>query len=227
MDALLTRYPAIQRITHDRSKTSEVTLRPENGIERTPRYLARHPPDSSGNWAACNSLCYAELGNSESRAGRGPQRWNRGMATTRPNETIGSAIVAFVRKSPANRPVHLDGGPFWAEPLVGFASGDDPILEQYKGIIGELHMTPQEIMLLHLADASLSGRDADPEEANVVSWALSASELMRRINRRETEYPSIPWAHGYHYGDLFNRVLREHVVSVIEHIRGRAVAPKR
>ena len=108
-----------------------------------------------------------------------------------------------------------------------FASGDNPILEQFKGIIGELHVTPREIMSLHLADASLSGRDADPEGANVVSWVLPGSELMRRINRRETEYPSIPWAHGHQYGELFNRVLREHMGSVIEQMGSRAVAPKR
>jgi len=141
------------------------------------------------------------------------------------NDAIAEAIVAFVRESPANRCALLDGGPFWADPLVGFASGDDPIFEGYKEIIGEFHFTPREIISLHLTDAGPSGPDADPEEVNVISWVLPASEPIRRSNRRETLYPSLAWAHGYHYGERFNRLLRGHAVSVIEQMGGRAVAP--
>ena len=35
---------------------------------------------------------------------------------------------------------------FYEEPLVGFVRGNDPILEQYKEIIGPHHFTPWEIM---------------------------------------------------------------------------------
>jgi len=144
---------------------------------------------------------------------------------TRYNEPIVAAIAAFVRESPANRSVHLDGGPFWVEPLVGFASGDDALFEEYKEIVGEFHMTPREIMSLHLADAGLCGTDADTEEINVISWVLPASQPMRRSNRRETECPSIEWAHGRDHGERLNRLLREHVVSLVEQLGGQAVAP--
>ena len=38
------------------------------------------------------------------------------------------------------------GEPIFEEPLVGFVRGNDPILEQYKEIIGPHHFTPWEIM---------------------------------------------------------------------------------
>lgn len=141
------------------------------------------------------------------------------------NDAIAEAIAAFVRESPANRCDPLDGAPFWVEPLVGFASGDDPIFEEFKEVIGEFHMTPREILSRHLADAGLSGPAAEPEVVNVVSWVLPLSEPIRRSNQRETVYPSLAWAHGRTYGEKFNGLLREHVVSVIEQMGGRAVAP--
>lgn len=144
---------------------------------------------------------------------------------TKWNDAIAEAIEAFVRESPANRCASLGGGPFWAEPLVGFASGDDPIFGEFKEVIGEFHFTPREIMSLHLADEGFSGPDADSEEVNVVSWVLPVSEPVRRSNRRETLYPSIQWAHARWYGEKFNELLREHVVSVIEGMGGLAVAP--
>jgi len=141
------------------------------------------------------------------------------------NDEIAGAIVSFVAESPANRCAALDDGPFWVDPLVGFASGDDPIFQELKRVIGEFHFTPREIMRLHLADSGLTGADADAEEVNVVSWVLPASEPMRASNRRETKCPSRAWAYGRWYGEQFNVLLRQHVVTLIEEWGGHAVAP--
>ncbi len=141
------------------------------------------------------------------------------------NDAIAEAVKAFVKESPANRCDVLDGAPFWMDPIVGFASGDDPVFDGFKQIIGDFHLTPREIMRLHLADAGLSGADAEPGALSVVSWVLPASEMIRRSNRAEAVHPSLAWAHGRWYGEKFNALLREHVVSVMEGMGGRAVAP--
>ena len=48
-------------------------------------------------------------------------------------------------ESPENVLKHLDGAPFFSEPLVGVAAGDDPLFTEYKQVIGAFHQTPQEI----------------------------------------------------------------------------------
>jgi epoxyqueuosine reductase len=64
-----------------------------------------------------------------------------------PEKFIERAIVQFVQKSPANR--RKEGrGKYWDRPLVGFASGEDPLFKAYKKIIGKFHFTPQEIFSL-------------------------------------------------------------------------------
>jgi hypothetical protein len=64
-----------------------------------------------------------------------------------PEAFIAKAIEAFTRQSPANRR-KIDGGQYWDRPLVGFASGADPLFRQYKKVIGRFHFTPREIFNL-------------------------------------------------------------------------------
>jgi len=63
-----------------------------------------------------------------------------------PNETLDKLIKDFIRDSEQNRRVQLDHGVYWDEPLVGFASGNDPLFLEYKKIIGSFHLTPREII---------------------------------------------------------------------------------
>ena len=70
-----------------------------------------------------------------------------------PGKFIGGVIAKFVQESPANRR-KVDGGKYWETPLVGFASGDNPLFRQYKEIIGEFHYTPQEIFELTFGGGS-------------------------------------------------------------------------
>jgi hypothetical protein len=51
-----------------------------------------------------------------------------------PERFLERAITRFVQDSPANRR-KVDGGKFWDHPLVGFASGEDPLFKQYKKIL--------------------------------------------------------------------------------------------
>jgi epoxyqueuosine reductase len=133
-----------------------------------------------------------------------------------PEKFIERAIGNFVQESPANRR-KVDGGKYWDEPLIGFASGNDPLFKQFKKIIGRFHFTPQEIFDLSF------GKSKTP--LSVISWILPASEDIRKSNRKEREYPSLLWAYAREFGEQCNVKLRNHLVSLLQKKGYRAVAP--
>jgi len=135
-----------------------------------------------------------------------------------PEKFIEKTITKFVRESPANCR-KVDGGKYWDIPLVGFASGDDPLFRQYKKIIGKFHFTPKEIFDLTFREGKT------PRKLSVISWILPASEDIRKSNRKERKYPSLLWAHARDFGEQFNIKLRDHVVSLLMKQGYRAVAP--
>lgn len=138
--------------------------------------------------------------------------------TNNPEKFIEGAISKFIKESPANRR-KLDGGKYWDKPLVGFASGNDPLFKQYKKIIGKFHHTPLEIFGLTF------GQKEKPQNLSVISWVLPASEDIRKSNRKETKYPSRLWAHARYFGEQFNVKLRDHLARLLEKKGYQAVAP--
>jgi len=135
-----------------------------------------------------------------------------------PEKFIERALVEFVRENPGNRR-KVDGGKYWDTPLVGFASGEDPLFKSYKKIIGRFHYTPREIFDLTF------GKGKHPESLSVISWILPASEDIRKSNRKEGKYPSLLWAHARDFGERFNVKLRDYLVSLLKEKGYRAVAP--
>ena len=135
-----------------------------------------------------------------------------------PEKFIEKAIIQFTQKSPANHR-KVGGGRYWNQPLVGFASGDDPLFRQYKKIIGRYHFTPKEIF------EGTFGKGQWPKQISVISWVLPASENIRKSNRKEDRYPSLLWAHARDFGEQFNVRLRNHVVAVLKKKGYQAVAP--
>lgn len=135
-----------------------------------------------------------------------------------PEQSIEQAVVKLVSQSPGNRR-KLDGGKYWDTPLVGFASGDDPLFKQYKKIIGRFHLTPGEIFALTFE------KEKRTPALSVISWVLPASEDIRLSNRTETRGPSRLWAHARDFGEKFNVTLRDEVVSLLKKQGYRAVAP--
>jgi epoxyqueuosine reductase len=135
-----------------------------------------------------------------------------------PEAFVTKAIELFTRKSAANRH-RTDGGHYWDHPLVGFASGADPLFRQYKKVIGRFHLTPREIFNLTFRKGTRAA------ELSVISWVLPAAEDIRKSNRKETRYPSLLWSHARHFGEAFNVKLRDHVVSLLMKKGYRAVAP--
>jgi epoxyqueuosine reductase len=126
-------------------------------------------------------------------------------------------IRSVVRSSPANqRKDHK--GPYFDEPLVGFADAMDPIFTDYKRIIGSFHMTPREWFDLEFGAGSF-------QAGTVISWILPVQEGVRRANRAQKTLPSLPWSHTRFHGEHFNEELRRQVVRLLSDLGYRTVAP--
>ena len=133
-------------------------------------------------------------------------------------QTIIAEIRRFVAESPANRfPGSIE--PYWDEPLVGFAAAGDPLFTDYKRIIGNFHLTPNE-----LVTAAPEGEPWQP--ATVICWSLPVTRPTRESNRRETRVPSRQWAETRSFGEQFNGALRRQMVAWLTGRGYRAVAPQ-
>lgn len=141
-------------------------------------------------------------------------------------EQVRNSIVNFVRNSPANKMFHLDGSPFFEEPLVGFADGNDPLFEQFKDIIGDYHFTPGEVLQKAL-ETGESVPNQDLGKISVISYVLPVAGKIRKSNRSQRHHPSIEWAHGRNCGERFNDAVRDHVAMEIREMGYMAVAPMR
>jgi hypothetical protein len=127
-------------------------------------------------------------------------------------------ICRFVREERANR--FPDGKtPYFDAPLIGFTAATDPLFTEYKAVIGEFHLTPQELVAV--------STPADPWlPATVICWVLPITEPTRVSNRKESVYPSRPWSATRHFGEQFNTALRRHLVTWLNEKGFRAAAPQ-
>lgn len=122
--------------------------------------------------------------------------------------------------SPENTMKNEEDEPVWAEPLVGFSSGADPLWQFYKEDIGEFYLTPLELFVHNFPEA-----EATPDQLTVISWILPQTEATKADNRRETNFPSERWARSRIYGEEVNVKLRRHVVEYLKEVGIEAVAP--
>ena len=142
-----------------------------------------------------------------------------------PNSVLEQLIKNFLHESEQNRRTQLDQGVYWEEPLVGVASGIDPLFFEYKNIIGSFHLTPREIISAALKERGRSLLFTEIEQISVISWILPAAEDTRKSNRQENQFPSKLWAYTRDFGEACNNALRKHVVGFLEELGYVAVAP--
>ncbi len=135
-------------------------------------------------------------------------------------DRIENLIRDFITSSPLNSMQNEAGDPAWDDALVGFASGADPIWQQYKEYVGPFHWTPWEVFSQHCPKEAVS-----PAELTVISWILPQREMVRKTNRRAKSFPSEEWARIRVFGEAFNVALRRHVVERLEADGLTAIAP--
>ena len=145
------------------------------------------------------------------------------MTSTRPSTDLATWIGAIVRdycQSAANTLQNQSNDSAWAEPILGFSRGDDPLYEQYKEYVGPFHWTPVELFSRTFPDALVSG-----EELSVICWILPQTDATKTDNRQQTMYPAERWARSRIYGEQFNSKLRQHVVDTLSEAGYQAMAP--
>ncbi len=144
------------------------------------------------------------------------------MADSTPvsNQWVVDLIENFIAVSPLNNMQDGSSEPAWDSALVGFASGADPIWQQYKEYVGAFHWTPWEVFNQHHAVENVSAA-----ELTVISWILPQRKRVRMANRRATDYPAEEWARIRVYGEEFNAALRRHVALCLEQVGHPAIAP--
>ncbi len=131
-----------------------------------------------------------------------------------------SAIKEFCLNSPDNSLKNEENDRAWGEPLVGFSSGCDPLYQTIKEDIGPFYMTPIEVFRKSFPDTKTSAG-----QLTVISWILPQAKVTRADNRKETAYPSERWARSKAHGEVFNAMLRRHVVDILRNAGFEAVAP--
>jgi epoxyqueuosine reductase QueG len=136
-----------------------------------------------------------------------------------PGTWVGQVIKDFIA-SPENTLKNSNGEKAWAEPLVGFARGDDPLFESYKEHVGPFHFTPAELF-----GQTFPGVDFKAGDLTVISWVLPHTEKTRADDRRQTRYPSESWARARIFGEEVNVKLRQHIVEVLGKAGIEALSP--
>ncbi|MGD9309719.1 MAG: hypothetical protein PVG51_11300, partial [Desulfosarcina sp.] len=137
-----------------------------------------------------------------------------------PKTWIIGLVDRFLSKSPLNNLRNKDAAPAWDEALVGFASGADPLFQEYKEYIGPFHWTPLEIYSQYHPEGK-----ATPEDLTVISWVLPQRKSVRDMNRKARTFPAEDWARARIEGERCNAGLRAHVARTLTEKGYPAVAP--
>jgi len=93
----------------------------------------------------------------------------------------------------------------WAEPLVGFSSGADPLYQFYKKDIGEFYLLPVEVFTHAFPEEKVT-----PDQLTVISWILPHTEATKSEHRKQTKYPTERWARARICGEEVNDKLTDH-----------------
>jgi epoxyqueuosine reductase len=142
-----------------------------------------------------------------------------------PNRVLEQLVKNLVVENELNRRTQLDHGLYFEEPLVGFASGNDPLFSEYKTLIGSFHLTPRELITAALKEKGRGLLLSEVEQVSVISWVLPIAEDVRKSNRQEDQFPSRLWTFTREYGEILNQALRRHVATFLEDTGYLAVVP--
>ena len=125
-------------------------------------------------------------------------------------------INSFLREDESNKMTGVDGILIW-EPnvIVGFCSGDDPIYEYYKKVVGHFHLTPIEAYTKY---CELNNIELDStENLSVVAFILPTNIITKKENfEHSTEWPGERWSHTRLYGEQSNKKLQKFLLNEIK-----------
>lgn len=133
-------------------------------------------------------------------------------------ENIVAEMKTYVSEDKGNVCEELQS-PYYEEPIIQFAAGNDPLFEEYKRVVGLDHATPQEAFERSFGMGSFDG-------GTVISVVLPISETIRKANRAQKDRASREWALLRTFGDeYFVQSARRHLAGYLTGLGYRAVAP--
>ena len=106
----------------------------------------------------------------------------------------------------------------WEKPLVGFASGNDPLFQFFKEDIGEFYMTPQEVFRTKYADA-------DAENLTVISLAFSHTSITKKEQALQADEQCLRWMLSRNTWKTFSGELYAHINNALSEQGIRFVIP--
>lgn len=133
-------------------------------------------------------------------------------------EWISDEIKSYMA-GPENSMEKWDNELAWAEPLIGFSSGSDPLYDFFKQDIGDFYILPHEFMKYKY------GKEYDSAKLTVICWILPQTNSTKIDHRKETHFPSERWARSRFFGENVNVKLRKHLEKFLEQNGFEAVAP--
>ncbi len=136
------------------------------------------------------------------------------------SQTIEKTIQDYIDTSPENTLQNEANEKAFDTPLVGFATGADPIFVDYKTHVGPFHWTPAEAFAIAFPDLHVL-----PDDLTVITYILPQTRATKSDNRQETRFPSERWARARIFGEEVNEKLRRHIVLTLQHDGIAAVAP--
>jgi len=140
-----------------------------------------------------------------------------------PHEDQGAWIRSLIgefMKSPKNTLGNTANDKVFDMPIVGFASGGDPIYVEFKRDIGNFYMTPLEAFRKAYPESYVASKDL-----TVISWVMPHIKQTKLDNRKEKIYPSERWARGKKDGVLVNIELQKYLIEILKEAGHMAMAP--
>ena len=137
-------------------------------------------------------------------------------------ESICDEATRFLEEDPSNRMGgHLGEERIWSSPLLGAASGADPIFETFRDKVDERHWLPDE------AFAAGGYAPVPSDQLSVVSWILPHTFITKKDNAQKKDVPSERWARSRINGEIANMKLRDTIVQFLRGAGYEAVSPMR
>lgn len=131
-----------------------------------------------------------------------------------------NSIISFVNTSSENSLKDENNEKAWDKPLIAFSNGNDPLYKDIQSEIGNFYWTPAEIFNISFPESNVR-----LEQLNIICWILPQTEKTKGDNRKQTKYPAERWVRSRLFGEEFNNIVRQFVVSLLTKSGYKAVAP--
>lgn len=137
------------------------------------------------------------------------------------NDNTYKFIEALFRESILNRlPAEYGGGRIFDTPVMGVASGDDPIFTKFKEVVGPEHLTPTEMWL----QSGLPAGSDLSKRLRTLSIVFPYVQRIRDESRTAEKFPAEIYSVGRNFANAFMNDVLEKSVAYFQKNGFQAVA---